>query len=562
MSIRKRLVSAFSVIILLLLISSIISYSQINKLSEENTFLIEDRVNKAFIVERITNASSLQGLYIRSYILEPNNATLDKLLAQQTTIHKLVENLDILVTVPAIKEQLQLLLENQQKFEDAGQEILTAFDRGDTQKAIDLLSTKARPANEGIQNALTTIMEFQMSEVNRVNADVQRIAEVSSKLIIAIAVFTIIFATILAAFITRSITRPIKRLVKATSIIAEGDLTQADVEVKLNDEIKDLATAFNKMKSNLHTLIQSVSANVEQTSAAAQQLTASTEEVAIAAMDAAKRTEGLAEGANQSAASGQESAIAMDETAQAVLKIAETTQDLNTIAMDTQDMAAVGEKALQTAEQQMTVIQQSSTETSDRIQQLSKQSAEIESIVKVITNITEQTNLLALNAAIEAARAGEHGKGFAVVADEVRKLAEESKASAHQIVGLTSLIQKDTKEVEQAVLTTAQKVTDGVSSIQHAQVSFDTIMKAIQDMTNQIQEVSASTEEVSASTEEVAASINEIARLASQAYTASADIAATSEEQAATVQEISAVAKLLSDGASNVQQEVNKFKIH
>ena len=561
MSIRKRLVSAFSVIILFLLISSIISYSQINKLSRENTFLIEDRVSKVLIVDRIINASSLQGVYIRSYLLEPNKATLDNLLEQQNTIHRLVETLDEIVTVPAMKEQIQLLLEHQQNFEDAKQETLKAFDGGDTQKAIDLLSTIVRPTNEGIQDASNTIVEFQISEVTRVNEEVHKIADVSSKLIIAIAIFSIIFATILAAFITRSITRPIKRLVTAATSIAEGDLTQADVDVKLNDEIKDLATAFNTMKSNLHTLIQRVTVNVEQTSAAAQQLTASTEEVSIAAMDAAKRTEGLAEGANQAAASGQESAIAMDETAQAVLKIAETTQELNTLATDTQDMASAGEKTLQTAQQQMTVIQQSSTETSERIQQLSKQSAEIESIVNVITNITEQTNLLALNAAIEAARAGEHGKGFAVVADEVRKLAEDSKASASQIVSLTSLIQKDTKEVEQAVLTTAQKVTDGVSSIQHAQVSFDNITKAIQNMADQIQEVSAATEEISASTEEVAASINEIAHLANQSSAASADIAAASEEQAATVQEISAVAKLLSDGALNVQQEVDKFKI-
>ncbi|KOS66232.1 hypothetical protein AEA09_19370 [Lysinibacillus contaminans] len=561
MSIGKRLGSAFSIIILFLLITSIISYSQINKLSEENTFLIEDRVQKAFIVDRVINASSLQGLYIRSYLLEPNNATLDKLNEQQNTIHRLVEKLEKIISAPAMKEQLQLLLKHQQTFEDAEQEILMTFDGGDTQKAIELLATKARPANEGIQEASQTIVDYQMSEVDRVNTGVQKTADLSSKLIIAIAFFSIIFAILIAVFITRTITKPIKRLVTAATNIAEGDLTQSDVEVKLKDEIQELATAFNAMKANLHDLIQSVTVNVEQTTAAAQQLTVGTEEVATASVEVAKRTEGLAEGASQSAAVGQESAVAMDETAQVVLKIAEATQELSTIATDTQDIASIGENTLQTAKQQMTVIQQSSAETSDLIQQLSKQSLEIESIVKVITNITEQTNLLALNAAIEAARAGEHGKGFAVVADEVRKLAEESKASANQIVDLTSLIQKDTKEVEQAVLTTAQNVRVGVDYIQNAQVSFNNITLAIQEMSNQIQEVSASTEEISASTEEVAASINKIAHLASQAFSESEEIAAATEEQSAIVQEINAVAKLLNDGTLKVQLEVNKFKI-
>lgn len=561
MSIGKRLGSAFSVIILFLLISSIIAYTQLNKLSEKNSFLIDDRVHKVFLVDKVVNASSLQGLYIRSYLLEPSEDTLNNLYKEENIIHTQTEELKKIITIPAMKEQLQILLENQQKFEDASKEILTAFNRGDSQKAIDLLTTNARPANEGIQKATNAIIDFQMSEVERVNAEVQKIANLSSKLIIAIAISSIIFAILIAIFITRTITTPIKRLVTAATSIAEGDLTQADVEVKLKDEIQDLATAFNKMKINLHGLIQSVTVNVEQTTAAAEQLTASTEEVAMASLDVAKRTEGLAEGSNQAAATGQESSVAMDETAQGVQKIAEATQELNSIATDTQAVATVGEQRLQTAKQQMTVIQQSSTDTTDRIQLLSKQSAEIESIVKVITDITDQTNLLALNAAIEAARAGEHGKGFAVVADEVRKLAEESKASASQIVTLTSLIQKDTKEVEQAVLTTANDVIDGVNYIQDAQASFDHIMQAIQNMSNQIQEVSASTEEISAASEEVAASINEMANLASQASTESEGIAAATEEQSATVQEISDVAKSLTDGALKVQQEVNKFKL-
>ncbi|CAM5524809.1 Methyl-accepting chemotaxis protein OS=Lysinibacillus sphaericus OX=1421 GN=LS41612_15285 PE=3 SV=1 [Lysinibacillus sphaericus] len=186
----------------------------------------------------------------------------------------------------------------------------------------------------------------------------------------------------------------------------------------------------------------------------------------------------------------------MDEIAHSVQRIAEATQLLNSKALDTQVIANEGGKTLQTAENQMAVIQQSSHETNERIKQLSAQSTEIEKIIKVITDITEQTNLLALNAAIEAARAGEHGKGFAVVADEVRKLAEESKASAHQIVDLTTSIQQETNAVEKAVSVTVQNVEEGVTFIQNAQVSFDTIMKAIQEITSQIEDVSASTEEI------------------------------------------------------------------
>lgn len=125
----------------------------------------------------------------------------------------------------------------------------------------------------------------------------------------------------------------------------------------------------------------------------------------------------------------------------------------------------------------MMIIQQSSHETSERIQQLSDQSAETVNVTKMITDVTEQTNLFALNAAIEAACADEYGKGFAVVADEVRKLAEESKSYANQIVGVIAKIQQETKEVEKAEELTALNVNEGVKFIHNAQNAFDEIKK-------------------------------------------------------------------------------------
>lgn len=561
MSIKKKIYLGFGSIILFLLLSSTIAFVQLSSVDNKYTFTIEDRVYKLLQVDAILNASSLQGLYIRSYILDPSDETIKNLQRQEELIEDKTAELEKIIKNPEMQKQLQSIKENQAKFNQVAQDIINTYNKEDVQASIEKIQVLVRPANEGIQLAVNKISVYQKQQMEKSNAEATKIANNSSLIILGIAIVTTILALLISVFITRLITVPINKLNATAKVIAEGDLSGEDINVKTNDEIGVLADSFNEMKRKLHSIINNVAANVEQTTAAAEQLAASTDQVAISSNEVANRIEVTSEGANQSAMTGRESATAMDETAHGVQRIAEATQLLNSKALDTQVIANEGGKTLQTAENQMAVIQQSSHETNERIKQLSAQSTEIEKIIKVITDITEQTNLLALNAAIEAARAGEHGKGFAVVADEVRKLAEESKASAHQIVDLTTSIQQETNAVEKAVSVTVQNVEEGVTFIQNAQVSFDTIMKAIQEITSQIEEVSASTEEISASTEEVAASVNEMASAATTAAEQSEMIAAAVEEQTATIQEINAVAKSLSEGAMTVQEEINKFKI-
>lgn len=561
MSIKKKIYLGFGSIMLFLLLSSTIAFVQLKSVNNKYSFTIEDRVYKLLQVDAILNASSLQGLYIRSYILDPSDETIKNLEKQEELIEEKTAELEKIIKNPEMQKQLQSIKENQAKFNQGAQDIINTYDKEDVQASIEKIQVLVRPANEGIQLAVNKISVYQKELMEKANTEATKIANNSSLIILGIAIVTTILALLISVFITRLITVPINKLNATAKVIAEGDLSGEDINVKTNDEIGVLADSFNEMKRRLHSIINNVAANVEQTTAAAEQLAASTDQVAISSNEVANRIEVTSEGANQSAITGRESATAMDETAHGVQRIAEATQLLNSKALDTQVIANEGGKTLQTAENQMAVIQQSSHETNERIKQLSAQSTEIEKIIKVITDITEQTNLLALNAAIEAARAGEHGKGFAVVADEVRKLAEESKASAHQIVDLTTSIQQETNAVEKAVSVTVQNVEEGVTFIQNAQVSFDTIMKAIQEITSQIEEVSASTEEISASTEEVAASVNEMASAATTAAEQSEMIAAAVEEQTATIQEINAVAKSLSEGAMTVQEEINKFKI-
>ncbi|MFO7316977.1 MAG: methyl-accepting chemotaxis protein [Bacilli bacterium] len=561
MSIKTKLLASFGTIIFILIVLATYSSIQISKVNDDYSYLIDDRVHKVVEVGKIQNASSLQGLYLRSYVLRQSDEDLEKLYEQRKIVAETVEKIESLFRDASMIEQFKIVKEQQQLYSEYVDQVIDYVDKKQLDEAYDVLFNNAVPANVAIQDAINTIIDFQTEQMNTTKADTTSHAEISIIIQIVIAALSAIVSILLTIIIVRNISAPLNKLTKAAQVMATGDLREEDVSVKTKDEINDLAQAFNTMKNNLAHLIGNVSANVSQTTAAAEQLAASTQEIAHASKDVANSVELLANNGSKAAATGQECAAATDDTAKGVGRIAEAAQTLLEQTINTRSISEEGGKTIKTVEQQMKVIQQSSYETKEKIRHLSSQSAEIENITNVITNITEQTNLLALNAAIEAARAGEHGKGFSVVADEVRKLAEESKNSAQKIIELTSQIQTGTKEVENSVNLTVQNVDQGVEYLQDAQVAFNDILDAITTMSSQIEEISASTEEISASTEEVAASVSEMANLANHAAEQSNTVYASVEEQTASLNEINDVAKSLSDGARMLQEEVSQFKV-
>lgn len=559
MSIRKKMYSVFFALIAFIAIITVTGYLQLASVKNTYNQIFSDRVAKVTEVSEVKYASAMQGVYLRSYALNPSQATLDNLRTQQEVIAAKIENLE-----PKIKkrhQELKNIKENQDKYVASAQKVIDLVNKDKLGEAIQVMKNESRPANEAILANVKKIVDFQILQTNKGKQDADANAKQGIVVMMTVALIALIVAIISALYITGKITRPVIELKQVASKIAEGDLTQQDVIVHSKDEIRSLAESFNSMKASLQALISNVTKNVEQTTAAAEELTASTDEVAIASQDVAKQLEAINDGARSSATIGADTAVAVEETAQSVQMIASSTQEVHLGAKDAQEVAKKGNATLQTTFEQLKVIQESSSTTKDKIQKLSQQSEKIGNITKVITDITDQTNLLALNAAIEAARAGEHGKGFAVVADEVKKLAEESKKSAEEIVRLTSVIQTDTVDVEQAVEMTVSNANEGVNLIQEAKKSFDDILNSVDTMTQKMEQVSAATQQVSAATEEVAASVQEIAQTANLASSKTELVAAASEEQAATIGEIHSVAQSLTANAINLQEQVQQFKV-
>ncbi|WP_299513811.1 methyl-accepting chemotaxis protein [uncultured Rummeliibacillus sp.] len=561
MSISKKLYSVFFILIAFIAIVAVTGYIQLMNVKNTYSDILNDRVAKITEVKDVQYASAMQGVYMRSYVLDPEQGTLDNLKKQQEIISTKADDLSTKFYTENMKQELQIIEQNQEKFLASSQSIIDMVKNDKHDKALEIIDSGIRPANEAIQMSVDKVVDYQTEQIKIGQQDAEVKIHKGITFMITIALIALLVAIVCALYITRNIAKPVNALKEAASTIAQGDLTEPDIIVNSKDEIHSLAESFNTMKKSLQSLIANVMSNVEQTTAAAEELTASTDEVATASQDVAKQLEMITEGAHSAAETGKESAVAVEETASSVQMIASSTQEVHGGAIEAQTVAKQGHQTLRTTFKQLKVIQESSTDTKEKIRKLSQQSEKIGNITKVITAITDQTNLLALNAAIEAARAGEHGKGFAVVADEVRKLAEESKKSAEQIVRLTDIIQKDTVDVEQAVELTVSNVNDGVDLIHEAQQSFNAILTSVDTMAQKVEQVSAATQEVSAASEEVAASVQEMAQAADMAASSTETVAAATEEQAATIGEINSVAKSLTSNAIQLQEQVQKFKI-
>lgn len=397
--------------------------------------------------------------------------------------------------------------------------------------------------------------------VNEIVVSMEESIKTAKTRSIIIFIASVIISFGLVTYLRKMLIGPLVALSDQANIMAEGDLSKPDLELSRKDEIGQLVQSFNKMKNNLTHLIGGVLTNVRFLSESSNNLATSILEVTASSEEMTSSITQASKVANDSLVYSTESARSMEETAIGVNRIAEGTQSLHKRISDTNNTSKHGVNVINQAQIQMESIYESTEKVSTLMGQLTLQTEQIESMAKIITSLTDQTNLLALNAAIEAARAGEHGKGFAVVADEVRKLAEESKKSADSITTLTDAIKRDTSNVELAAGRSLQSVNEGVKIILEAGQSFRTITGDVEQMTIQVQEISAASEQLSASAEQVTGAVNEIAAGLKVSFTDIESIALTSEDQAKTIDQISMVASELNDRATDLQKQIQHFRI-
>lgn len=361
-------------------------------------------------------------------------------------------------------------------------------------------------------------------------------------------------------FISR-ISNNLNKVNEGMENVANGNLSVDTLEVKSHDEIGKLAESYNAMVVSLKELVSNVLDTAEQVAASSQQLSANATETSTASEQIAGSIQNVSNGAEDQSTKVEESSQLVRTIYDDVGKIHGVVDQVHESSITTANQASDGKENIQKAIEQMSIISQNAESTGKVISTLNEKSSEIGSIVSLITDIAEQTNLLALNAAIEAARAGEHGKGFAVVADEVRKLAEQSNNSAQEISGLIKDIQESTEDAVTSMGEGEQAVKDGMSVVNHAGETFERIHQSITDIANRMSEVSNSVETINGGTENLTTAMDTITKITQETSGATQEVASAAEEQNASMEEVSGATQQLAEQAQELQGMASKFKM-
>ncbi|MGX1174398.1 methyl-accepting chemotaxis protein [Pseudomonas sp. R151218B TE3479] len=521
MNLAPRFATFFSLIVLVVFALGIVALLQMGKLRDS-----EQDVETNWMVS-IREASKMQtGILrlrlesIRITVItdeQQRQTRIAALSGYRSTLQDAVSHYEPLITGPTERELYLAVSNDVQQYFKLLDELEPMLRSGDNAAAVTLINTRISPMTNALQDKMDNLSNFNEEGAKRAGLDATATYSNGVTLVIGLLVLTVVLTVVLAAMLTRSITSPLSDALAVAERIAGSDLSR-EVSISGGDEAGRLLAALAKMQGNLRETIARIADSSTQLASASEEMTAVTE-------DASRGLVRQNDEVNQAATAVTEMSAAVDEVARNAEAAAQSSRESMEFTRSGIENVAQTLKAIEGLANNVAT-------TGEQVKALSGRAQDISKVVEVIRAIAEQTNLLALNAAIEAARAGEQGRGFAVVADEVRALAHRTQQSTQEIEQMISAIQTDSTHAVSAMSVSAQMASSSISVAQNADLSLKQIAETIAHINERNLLIATASEEQAQVAREADQNLTSIRELSIQSSAGASQTAGACSEMA------------------------------
>lgn len=557
-TISARILFAFSLIVVVICLNIGYNVYSINETNKATKEIIDEELQLLIIDYELASTIESRIAAARGYVLSGDETYKE---IYEANNEKALKNVELRLESSESGGDFDKYTEMAKEWSnDILKNVFSVYDRGQTQVAFENLLMLDGKAME-IQEAYEGLAEHRKQLINDHGEKIIKSGDNLRISSVVVGIIIVIISIITAIISARIIAKPIIVVTKRMQRIAEGDLSESAIKITTNDEISQLTEATNSMTKTMNGLLKDIQTVSNDVAAHSEELMQSATEVKTGTEQIVDTVAEIASGTEIQASNASDVATAMTDFTTKVTDVSTSSNEVNHYSNEVMKLTKEGRGLMEASTNQMMTIDVIVKDAVVSVDELSKQTQEISKLVSVIHDIADQTNLLALNAAIEAARAGEHGKGFAVVADEVRKLAEQVSVSVDDITDIVQKIQKDSVVVTTSLENGYEEVAKGTTQIASTGTTFTQIAEAIYAMSERIEDMSEKLEEVVHNTTTINKSVDEIAAVSEQSAAGIEETSATIQQAASSMDEITNSAVNLATMAETLNEKARKFKL-